>query len=166
MFAIISRLRGRDRLIDVMTRRNILKSALAATPAVLLADTPAGDRPRGASKPVKITKVEVLQLEKPLKERFWMANSPIGGFKPKASRLIVTLHTDAGVSGHGEGSGGGADVFRKGFADLVIGEDPYMVGKIWEKMFAVTYGREPSTKGWAQASVISAMTCACTSESL
>ena len=62
----------------------------------LLADTPAGDRPRGAAKPVKITKVEVLHLEKPLKERFWMANSPIGGYKPKASRLIVTVHTDAG----------------------------------------------------------------------
>ena len=96
-----------------MTRRDVLKTALAATPAALMADTPAGDRPRGASKPVKITKVEVLQLEKPLKERFWMANSPIGGYKPKASRLIVTIHTDAGISGHGEGSGGGADLFRK-----------------------------------------------------
>jgi L-alanine-DL-glutamate epimerase-like enolase superfamily enzyme len=140
-----------------MTRRNILKTALAAGPGALLADTPASDRPRGASKPVKITKVEVLQLEKPLKERFWMANSPIGGYKPKASRLIVTIHTDAGISGHGEGSGGGADLFRKGFADLIIGEDPFMVGKIWEKMFAVTYGREPSSRGWAQTGVIAAM---------
>src|SRR5580704_18069194 len=139
-----------------MTRRKLLQTAMV-TPAALLADTPQGDRPSAQSKPVKITKVEVLYLEKPLKERFWMANSPIGGFQPKASRLIVTLHTDAGVSGHGEGSGGGADLFRKGFADLVIGEDPFMVGKIWEKMFAVTYGREPSTKGWAQTSVISAM---------
>src|SRR5579864_416494 len=140
-----------------MTRRTLLKSALATAPIALLADTPAGDRPRGATKPVKITKIEVLQLEKPLKERFWMANSPIGGYKPKASRLIVTLHTDAGISGHGEGSGGGADLFRKGFADLLIGEDPFMVGKIWEKMFAATYGREPSTRGWSQTGVIAAM---------
>ena len=51
------------------------------------------------------------------------------------------------ASGNGEGGGGGADLFRKGFADLVIGEDPFMVGKIWEKMFAVTYGREPSSRG-------------------
>ena len=54
-----------------------------------------------------------------------MANSPIGGYQPKASRLIVTLHTDAGISGYGEGSGGGANILRKGFADLVIGEELY-----------------------------------------
>src|SRR6266436_3583576 len=134
-----------------MTRRNF--TTLLAAPVSLLADTPAGDRPRGAAKPVKITKVEVLHLEKPLKERFWMANSPIGGYKPKASRLIVTVHTDAGITGHGEGSGGGADLFRKGFAELIVGEDPFMVGKIWEKMFAVTYGREPSSRGWALSDV-------------
>src|SRR6266568_4717848 len=113
-----------------MTRRNAIKSALFAAPVALVADTPPGDRPRGAAKPLKIVRVEVLHLEKPLKERFWMANSPIGGFQPKASRLIVTIHTDAGISGQGEGSGGGADLFRNGFADLVIGEDPFMVGKI------------------------------------
>ena len=140
-----------------MTRRNILKTALLGTPVALLADTPSGDRPRGATKPIKITKLEVLRLEKPLKERFWMANSPIGGYQPRATRLIVTVHTDAGISGHGEGSGGGADLFRKGFADLLVGEDPFMVGKIWEKMFAVTYGREPSSRGWAQTGVIAAM---------
>jgi L-alanine-DL-glutamate epimerase-like enolase superfamily enzyme len=140
-----------------MTRRNAIKSALFAAPGALLADTPPGDRPRGAAKPLKITRVEVLHLEKPLKDRFWMANSPIGGFQPKASRLIVTIHTDGGVSGQGEGSGGGADIFRKGFADLITGEDPYLIGRIWEKMFAATYGREPSTRGWPQSSVIAAM---------
>src|SRR5260370_34876267 len=96
-----------------MTRRNF--TAVLASPVALLADTPAGDRPRGATKPVKITKVEVLHLEKPLKERFWMANAPIGGYKPKASRLIVTVHTDAGITGQGEGPGTGRDVIRKGF---------------------------------------------------
>src|ERR1700730_16722968 len=108
-----------------MTRRNF--TTLLAAPVSLLADTPAGDRPRGASKPIKITKLEVLHLEKPLKERFWMANAPIGGFHPKASRLIVTIHTDAGISGPGEGSGGDAELFKKGFADLIIGEDPFDV---------------------------------------
>src|SRR5260370_4775837 len=140
-----------------MTRRKLLQTAMLGTPAALMADVPQADRPLAKTRQVKITKVEVLHLEKPLKERFWMANSPIGGFQPKASRLIVTLHTDAGISGHGEGSGGGADLFRKGFADLVIGEDPFMVGKIWEKMFAVTYGREPSPRSWAATNVISAM---------
>src|SRR5215467_9897604 len=140
-----------------MTRRHTLQSALAAIPVALVTDIEAADRPAGAAKAGKISKVEVLVLEKPLRERFWMANSPIGGYQPKASRLIVTLHTDGGVTGHGEGSGGGADLFRKGFADLLIGEDPFMVGKIWEKMFAATYGREPSSRGWAQNAIISAM---------
>src|SRR6202162_3810289 len=140
-----------------MTRRKLLQTTMLGAPSALLADTPQADQPLARTKQVKITKVEVLHLEKPLKERFWMANSPICGFQPKASRLIVTIRTDGGVSGSGEGSGGGADLFRKGFADLVIGEDPFMVGKIWEKMFATTYGREPSTKGWSQSSVIAAM---------
>src|SRR5215467_5993077 len=140
-----------------MTRRHTLQSALAAIPVALVTDIEAADRPAGAAKAGKISKVEVLALEKPLKERFWMANSPIGGYQPKASRLIVTVHTDGGISGHGEGSGGGADLFKKGFADLIVGEDPFMVGKIWEKMFAATYGREPSTRGWSQTGVIAAM---------
>src|SRR5579872_3551810 len=140
-----------------MTRRNALRTGLWAAPAALLADMPQSDRPAPSARALKITRVEVLHLEKPLKERFWMANSPIGGYQPKATRLIVTLHTDAGISGQGEGSGGGAELFRNGFAELVIGEDPFMVGKIWEKMFAVTYGREPSTRGWNANSVIAAM---------
>jgi len=38
---------------------------LLAAPTALLADTPASDRPRGATlKPLKITRVEVLRLEK------------------------------------------------------------------------------------------------------
>ena len=139
-----------------MTRRHLLEAALAS-PAAVLADTPAPDRPTSAAKPIKITKVEAVYLEKPLKERFWMANSPIGGYHPKATRLIVTLHTDAGITGHGEGSGGGAHILRTGFADLILGEDPFMVGRIWEKMFAVTYGREPTTRAWPISEVIAAI---------
>ena len=138
-----------------MNRRQVLKSALI--PAAFAVDVPGQDRPRGGTKTGKISKIEVLHLEKPLKERFWMANSPIGGYQPKASRLIVTVHTEGGVVGHGEGSGGGADLFKKGFAELIVGEDPFMVGKIWEKMFAATYGREPSSRGWSQTGVIAAM---------
>jgi L-alanine-DL-glutamate epimerase-like enolase superfamily enzyme len=139
-----------------MNRRQALSAALIAGPAVVLANTPQGDRPRNAAKPVKVTGIEVLHLEKPLKERFWMANAPIGGYQPKASRLILKLRTDAGITGEGEGSGG-AEMFRKGFGDLVVGEDPFMVGRIWEKMFAATYGREPSTRGWSEYGIISAM---------
>jgi L-alanine-DL-glutamate epimerase-like enolase superfamily enzyme len=139
-----------------MNRRQVLSAALIAGPASMLANTPQGDRPCAAAKPIKVTGIDVLHLEKALKERFWMANAPIGGYQPKASRLILKLHTDAGITGEGEGSGG-ADLFRKGFGSLVVGEDPFMVGRIWEKMFAATYGREPSTRGWSEYGVISAM---------
>lgn len=141
---------------SLINRREALSAALIAGPAAMLANTPQGDRPRAAAKPIKVTGIEILHLEKPLKERFWMANAPIGGYQPKASRLILKLHTDAGITGEGEGSGG-ADLFRKGFGSLVVGEDPFMVGRIWEKMFAATYGREPSTRGWSEYGVISAM---------
>lgn len=140
-----------------MNRRQALSIALWSSPAAALANRPAADRPRAQAKPSKITGIEVLHLEKPLKERFWMANSPIGGVHPRATRLMVTLHTDAGISGRGEGSGGGADLFRKGFGDLIIGEDPFMVGRIWEKMFASTYSRELVKRGWSEGGVISAM---------
>lgn len=140
-----------------MTRRDALVSTLFAAPVSLLADRPQSDRPAGHAKPLKITRLEVTLLQKPLQERFWMANSPIGGYHPKASRLIVKVHTDSGLTGEGEGSGGGAELFRRGFADLVVGEDPFMVGKIWEKMFAATYGREPSERGWPQTGIIAAM---------
>lgn len=139
-----------------MKRRDLFAAALGA-PAALTANVPQGDRPCAQSKPAKVTGVEVLLLQKQLKERFWMSNSPIGGFHPKASRLVLKVHTDAGITGYGEGTGGGADVFRKGFAELVIGEDPFMVGKVWEKMFAATYTRELSKRGWSRDAVISAM---------
>jgi L-alanine-DL-glutamate epimerase-like enolase superfamily enzyme len=141
---------------NLINRRQALSAALIAGPAAMLANTPQGDRPRAAAKPIKVTGIEVLHLEKALKERFWMANAPIGGYQPQASRLILKLHTDAGITGEGEGSGG-ADLFRKGFGSLVVGEDAFMVGRIWEKMFAATYGREPSTRGWSEYGVISAM---------
>jgi len=141
---------------SLINRRQALSATLIAGPAAMLANTPQGDRPRAAAKSIKVTGVEVLHLEKALKERFWMANAPIGGYQPNASRLILKLHTDAGITGEGEGSGG-ADLFRNGFGSLVIGEDPFMVGRIWEKMFAATYGREPSTRGWSEYGVISAM---------
>ena len=142
-----------------MTRRNLISAAALAAPAAVnaLANVPQGDRPRGQTKPIKITGIEATLLEKPMKERFWMAMNPIGGYNPRATRLIVKLRTDAGITGYGEGGGGGAAMLQKGFGDLVIGEDAFMVGKIWEKMFAVTSSREPAIKGYTRPGIISVM---------
>jgi len=139
-----------------MTRQNILKTALLAGPGALFADTPAGDRPGGASKPVKITKVEVLQIEKPLKERFWMANSPIGGYKPKASRLSHDSYRRWNLRSLRR-----VRRRRRSVSQRVRGPHHWRRSihgrQDLEKMFAVTYGREPSSRGWAQTGVIAAM---------
>jgi L-alanine-DL-glutamate epimerase-like enolase superfamily enzyme len=139
-----------------LNRRNLMATLVLTGPVQLLANLPRSDRTGLAGKPKKVTRVEAIHLQKPLKDRFWMAAAPIGGMKPMASRLIVKVYTDAGIVGYGEG-GGGAELFRQGFADLVIGEDPFMVGKVWEKMFAVTYERELARRGWSREGVISAM---------
>lgn len=130
------------------TRRAILSAAALGAPVR------ASERPSGLPK--KVTGIEVIVVEKPLKERFWMSISPIGGTKPMARRLVLKLHTDAGVTGYGEGRGSG-DLFRRGFGDLVMGEDPFMVGRIWEKMFAATSSREGVNRGWSRDAILAEM---------
>ncbi len=138
------------------SRRDFLSAAALAAPAQLLANVPPSERSNCAGRPMKITRFESLFLQKPLTERFWMSNSPIGGMRPTAEGLILRVYTDAGVVGYGEGTGGGAELFRQGLADLVIGEDPFMVGKVWEKLFALTYDRELVKRGWSREGVIAA----------
>ncbi len=139
------------------SRRKFLGGAVLAVPAQLLANVPRSDRTSCVANPLKVTRFEAIVLQKQLRERFWMSISPIGGMKPMARRLILKVYTDAGVVGYGEGTGEGADLFRQGLADLVIGEDPFMVGKIWEKLFAITTSRELVKRGWSRADLIGAM---------
>jgi L-alanine-DL-glutamate epimerase-like enolase superfamily enzyme len=134
------------------TRRGFFSAAALAASAQSVAA-----QRGGGGIPTKVVKAEAILLQQELKDRFWMSISPIGGFKPKASRLILKLHTDAGITGYGEGRGGAAAMFQRGFADLVIGQDPFMVGKIWERMFSVTYSRELVKRGWSRDGVISAI---------
>lgn len=139
----------------VRIRRN-LATALSL-PASILATPAQSDRTEHPVQQMKVTRIEALLLERPLTDRFWMSIFPIGGMKPVARRLILKVYTDAGVVGHGEGTGGGAGLFRQGLADLVVGEDPFMVGKVWEKLFAITYSRELATRGWSRTDLIAAM---------
>src|SRR6478672_5749561 len=139
-----------------MDRRNFMNLLALAAPVSALANEPAPSRPGTQGKPIRVTRVEAFLLQKALSERFWMSIFPIGGMKPMASRVIVKVYTDSGIVGYGEG-GGGAELFRQGFADLVVGEDPFMVGRIWEKVFALTYDRELARRGWSREGVISAL---------
>src|SRR5579864_890907 len=135
-------------MMSRIPRRHFLGSAALGLPVGMLATPPQSDRTARSMQPTKVTRIEALLLERPLTDRFWMSIFPIGGMKPVARRLILKVYTDAGVVGYGEGTGGGAGLFRQGLADLVIGEDPFMVGKVWEKLFAITYSRELATRGW------------------
>src|SRR5215471_457913 len=138
-------------------RRRFFDSAVLALPAIILADSSQGDSADHPVRNAKVTHIEALLLQKPLADRFWMSISPIGGMNPVARRLILKLYTDIGIVGYGEGAGGGAELFRQGLADLVIGEDPFMVGKVWEKLFALTYSRDLVRRGWSRSSLLEAM---------
>ncbi len=139
------------------SRRDFLSLAAAAVPAEMLANVSPSDRSSRGAPPTKIIRFEAIFLEKPLAERFWMSISPIGGMKPKAERLVLKVYTDSGIVGYGEGAGGGAELFRHGLADLVVGEDPFMVGRVWEKLFALTYDRELVKRGWSREGVMAAI---------
>ena len=71
---------------------SVLAPGIASGATLDLPPPPAG------VKKLKITKVEATYLVKPLKERFWMSLAPIGGYEPKATRLILYVHTDQGSS--------------------------------------------------------------------
>jgi L-alanine-DL-glutamate epimerase-like enolase superfamily enzyme len=141
-------------MASLLSRRNFLT---ASTLALATGNTFAqeGLMPK-AIKPMRITGLEAIWLSTPLKERFWMSLTPIGGYHPKATRLILKIHTDAGITGYGEG-GGGVELLKRGFQDLIIGEDPFMVEWIWDKMFKTTVSRESAVKGWDKGQTLSLM---------
>jgi hypothetical protein len=111
-------------MMSTIPRRHFLGSAALGLPASVLATPAQSDRDGHPVQQMKVTRIEALLLERPLTDRFWMSIFPIGGMKPVARRLILKVYTDAGVVGYGEGTGGGAGLFRQGLADLVIGEIP------------------------------------------
>ncbi len=53
------------------------------------------------------------------------------------SQLFVHIHTDEGVEGFGLGqsSPGVRDVIERGLKDLLVGQDPFNIEKLWNDMF-------------------------------
>jgi L-alanine-DL-glutamate epimerase-like enolase superfamily enzyme len=69
-----------------------------------------------------------------------------GGMQARRGALLVEIETDERVIGIGEaGVGGGStrDVIEKQLRPMLIGEDPLLIERLWQKMFARTrqYGR-------------------------
>lgn len=82
---------------------------------------------------MKITKVEIIQVEKMLNEKY------------KWRPVLVKIHTDEGIYGLGEAalaygnaSLGGVGQLQE-FAKLIIGMDPFNIEKIWEKLYKDTF---------------------------
>jgi L-alanine-DL-glutamate epimerase-like enolase superfamily enzyme len=69
-----------------------------------------------------------------------------GGMQARRGALLVEIETDGRVTGIGEaGVGGGAtaSVIEKVLRPMLIGEDPLLIERLWQKMFARTrqFGR-------------------------
>ena len=62
------------------------------------------------------------------------------------SQLFVHIHTDEGVEGFGLGqsSPGVREVIEHGFKDILVGQDPFNIEKLWNDMFwrVRGYGRK------------------------
>src|SRR4051794_10330482 len=107
-----------------MNRRNFLKS-VAAAPAVFLS----APLMRAALPKMKITRVRVYEPPNP---------NPLFN----QSDLVVTIETDAGITGIGEG--GSPDLIRQS-AGRLIGRDPQFIERLWQDMtraFFYPPGRE------------------------
>ena len=68
------------------------------------------------------------------------------GVQSQRAALLVEIETDSGVVGIGEaGIGGGvtATVIEKSLKPLLVGQDPLLIERLWQTMFARTrqYGR-------------------------
>src|SRR5207253_3237227 len=68
-----------------------------------------------------------------------------GGMQARRGALLVEIETDERVIGIGEAGGGGGstrDVIEKQLRPMLIGEDPLLIERPWQKVF----GRNPSTQ--------------------
>src|SRR3989475_8685352 len=95
---------------------------------------------------MKIKALQTYFLSAPLPQAVRTSTSTIS----RVSELIVRLETDAGLVGIGEAHGpflsregpegmrGVNDILER-VTPLVVGQDPFDVGRIWQDLFALTY---------------------------
>jgi L-alanine-DL-glutamate epimerase-like enolase superfamily enzyme len=108
---------------------------------------------------MKITRVEAFVLSAPQPEReFWISLRPV----LSVNELVVKVHTDEGLTGVGLGTAVAsvketAQVFRRGFGELLLGEDPLRPERVQEKLLAVTFSRALHEKGWPRPHVLTAI---------
>ncbi len=107
---------------------------------------------------MKITDVEAYVLGAPQPEReFWVSLKPVFS----VNELVLKVRTDAGITGIGMGTArtpvrDAGMLFRQGFKELVLGEDPLRPEMLWDRMFRTTYRRLAAERGWARVPLITA----------
>src|SRR6201997_28895 len=112
--------------MQVMQRRAFFKPPAATSAAVGIANVP---RLHAAPGKMKITRVRAYQPPNP---------NPLFN----QSDMVVTIETDAGVTGIGEG--GSKDTLEQS-AGRLIGRDPHYIERLWQDMnraFFYPAGRE------------------------
>src|SRR4051812_28987350 len=106
----------KDPLTTIMNRRSFLKSA-AAVPAAGIATLP--PRAQAAVPKMKITRVRVY-------------TPPVLNTLFNQSNMVVTVETDAGITGIGEG--GAKDTLEQ-CGGRLIGQDPHYIERLWQDMY-------------------------------
>jgi L-alanine-DL-glutamate epimerase-like enolase superfamily enzyme len=105
---------------------------------------------------VKITHLQVYILRAPQTDRpHWVSHFIV----PRANEILVRLQTDEGLEGVGIATSytpieAAIAAFKSGIAELVIGMDPLAPERIYQKLFALTWQRRASEKGWSREAII------------
>lgn len=105
---------------------------------------------------MKITHLQVYILRAPHTERpHWVSHFIV----PRANEILVRLQTDEGLEGVGIATSytpieAAIAAFKSGIAELVIGMDPLAPERIYQKLFALTWQRRASEKGWSREAII------------
>jgi D-galactarolactone cycloisomerase len=105
---------------------------------------------------MKITQLQVYILRAPQTERpHWVSHFIV----PRANEILVRLQTDEGLEGIGIATSytpieAAIAAFKSGIAELVIGMDPLAPERIYQKLFALTWQRRASEKGWSREAII------------
>jgi L-alanine-DL-glutamate epimerase-like enolase superfamily enzyme len=105
---------------------------------------------------VKVTRLEIYILRAPDTGRpHWVSHFIV----PRANEILVRMHTDAGIEGLGIATSytpieAAVHAVKSGIAELVIGADALAPERLYQKLFALTWQRMASEKGWTREAIV------------
>lgn len=85
---------------------------------------------------MKITKVKCIDVLDKEKKLLRVEDFPYTSSFYGRSRTIVKITTDKGIEGCSVSPGMNSEFIAKALGPLLIGEDPFLVKKLWEKMYS------------------------------